>query len=101
MVDEMTSETTPWRRESGDSVELSLHVQPGAKRTEVAGLHGTALKLRLAAPPVEGKANAALLRFLADAFDVPLRSVTLVRGETSREKLVRITAPKLRPDRGW
>ena len=80
---------------------LTLHVQPGAKRTEVAGVHGDALKIRLAAPPVDGKANAALLRFLADAFGVPQRAVTLVRGETSRQKTVRIAAPRARPDRAW
>ena len=55
----------------------------------------------LAAPPVEGKANAELLRFLSEAFGVPQRAVTLVRGETSRRKTVRIAAPKLRPDRDW
>jgi len=85
----------------GDAVVLSLHVQPGAARTEVAGTHGDALKVRLAAPPVDGKANAALLRYLADAFDVPLRQVALVRGETSRQKTVRIDAPRARPDRAW
>ena len=95
----------PWRREEGEgatrALVLTLHVQPGAKRTEVAGAHGDALKIRLAAPPVEGKANAALLRYLAEAFGVPQRAVTLVRGETSRQKTVRIAAPRERPDRGW
>ena len=64
-------------------------------------MHGEALKIRLAAPPVDGKANAALLRYLADAFGVPQRAVTLVRGETSRQKTVRIMAPQARPDRQW
>ena len=95
----------PWRREEGDGARhalvLALHVQPGATRTEVAGQHGTALKIRLAAPPVDGKANAALLAFLADAFGVPLRAVTLVRGESSRQKTVRIATPRARPDRAW
>jgi len=94
-----------WRREDGDDVVLSLHMQPGAKRTEVAGIHGESatarLRIRLAAPPVDGKANAELLRFLADAFAVPLRGVTLVRGETSRPKVVRIERPVRRPDREW
>ena len=84
-------------RDKNGAVILILHVQPGAKRTEVAGRHGDALKIRLAAPPVDGKANAALLRFLSDAFDVPLRNVTLVRGESSRQKIVRIEAPRQRP----
>lgn len=90
-----------WRREDGDALVLALRVQPGAKRTEVAGLHGGALKLRLAAPPVDGKANDALLRFLADAFGVPLRSVALLHGAASRAKTVRVSAPVRRPDLDW
>jgi uncharacterized protein (TIGR00251 family) len=80
---------------------LRIHVQPGAKKTEAAGRHGDALKLRLAAPPVEGKANLALIEFLADAFGVPRRQVTLLSGEKSREKRVRIEAPLRRPDLEW
>jgi uncharacterized protein (TIGR00251 family) len=90
-----------WRREDAGGLLLTLRVQPGASRTEVAGLHGGALKVRIAAPPVGGKANAALLRFVAEAFDVPVRAVTLVRGESSRQKIVRIDAPQRRPDRDW
>jgi hypothetical protein len=93
--------SSDWCREAQDAVVLTLHVQPGARRTEVAGVHGDALKLRLAAPPVDGKANAALRAFLADAFGVPQRQVTLLRGETSRDKVVRVEAPVLRPDREW
>jgi len=78
-----------------------LHVQPGAARSEFAGIHGEAIKLRLAAAPVDGKANAELRRYLAEAFGVPLRNVTLVRGETSRDKVVRVEAPAFRPDLGW
>ena len=91
----------PWLREDGAALVLTLHVQPGAKRTEVAGSHGEALKVKLAAPPVDGKANAELLRFLADAFGVPLRNATLLRGETARAKVVRIEAPARRPDASW
>ena len=90
-----------WIRDDAGAVVLAVHVQPGAKRTEVAGTHGDALKIRLAAPPVDGKANAELVRFLAAAFDVPLRSVAILRGETSRDKAVRIVAPRARPDREW
>ena len=94
-----------WRREDGDDVVLMLHVQPGAKRTEVAGIHGDGanarLRIRLAAPPVAGKANAELLRLVASAFGVPQRAVLLLRGESSRQKTVRVTRPALRPDRDW
>jgi uncharacterized protein (TIGR00251 family) len=94
-----------WRREDSGTIVLALHVQPGAKRTEVAGVHGEGagarLRVRLAAPPVDGKANAALLRFLAAEFDVALRAVTIVHGETSRRKTVRIVAPQRRPDLAW
>lgn len=85
-------------REETDALTLALHVQPGAARTEVAGLHGDALKVRLAAPPVDGKANAELLRFVADAFGVPLRAVEIVRGASSRSKVVRVRSPSTRPD---
>lgn len=91
----------PWLRELDGAIELTLHVQAGAKRTEVAGVHGDALKVRLAAAAIEGKANEELVRFLADAFGVPRRRVTIVRGETSRTKAIRIDAPVQRPDRGW
>lgn len=79
-----------WWREDGDAVILSLHIQPGAKRTEVAGLHGDALKIRLAAPPVDGKANEALIAFLAKALGVVKADVELVSGHSSRAKRVRI-----------
>jgi uncharacterized protein (TIGR00251 family) len=78
-------------------VVLALHVQPGAKRSEFAGKHGNALKVKLGAPAVDGKANAELIRFLADAFGVPQRKIVIVRGETSRAKVVRVIAPTKRP----
>lgn len=97
-----SAEDSPWRRVGADgAVTLTVHAQPGAKHTEVAGVHGAALKIRVASPPVEGRANEELRRFLADAFGVPRRNVTLVRGEASRRKTLRIVAPLLRPDRSW
>lgn len=80
-----------WLKGEGESVTLTLHIQPGASRTEAVGLHGEALKLRLAAPPVDGKANACLLAFFADYLDCPKSAVELVSGSTSRQKRVRIT----------
>lgn len=79
-----------WSQAADGSVVLALHIQPGAKKTELAGLHGEALKIRLAAPPVDGKANAALLAFLAKACGVSKSAVELVSGETSRSKRVKV-----------
>ncbi|NMG50205.1 YggU family protein [Azoarcus communis] len=80
-----------WLRLAADgSLVLSLHIQPGAKRTGFAGLHGEAMKIRLAAPPVDGKANAALCAFLAEFCGVAKSAVVLVSGETSRTKRVRV-----------
>lgn len=87
-----------WYRRNGDVLTLTLHIQPGAKRTEVAGLHGMALKIRLAAPPVEGRANEALLKFIAESFGVPLRQVELKQGGQSRHKVVAITGSKVEPE---
>ena len=67
---------------------LDVHIQPGAKRSEFAGEHGGRLRLRLAAPPVEGRANAALIAFLAEYFGVPRRNVRIAAGHKSRRKRV-------------
>ena len=87
-----------WYRRSGDVITLTLHVQPGAKRSGIAGLHGEALKLRLAAPPVEGRANEALLKLIAELFGVPLRQVELRQGGQSRHKVVAVTGSKIEPE---
>jgi uncharacterized protein (TIGR00251 family) len=87
-----------WYRRNGEVLTLTLHVQPGAKRTDVAGLHGEALKIRLAAPPIEGRANEALLKFIAESFGVPLRQVELKQGGQSRHKVVAITGSKVEPE---
>ena len=82
--------TPNWLRVAGADVVLALHIQPGAKKTEVAGQHGEALKIRLAAPPVDGKANDCLIGFLADRLGVPKVHVVLEAGATSRTKRVRV-----------
>lgn len=86
-----------WLREENGAVVLTIHAQPGARRSEVAGVHGGALKIRLAAPPLDGRANDELVRFLADAFGVPRANVVLLRGASARAKVVRIDAPAMRP----
>jgi uncharacterized protein (TIGR00251 family) len=81
-----------WLNHAADgSLVLSLHIQPGAKKTACAGLHGEALKIRLAAPPVDGKANAALIAYLAGACGVSKSSVELLSGESCRSKRVRVS----------
>jgi uncharacterized protein len=84
------SASLSWLRIAGDDVVLTLHIQPGAKRTELAGIHGEALKIRLGAPPVDGKANDCLIAFLADRLRVPKSRVVLESGMTSRAKRVRV-----------
>lgn len=77
-----------WLRAAGRDVRLTLHIQPRASRTEVVGPHGEALKIRLAAPPVDGAANEALVGFLAEQLGVARTAITLVAGDTSRRKVV-------------
>ena len=72
---------------------LELHVQPGASRSEFAGKHGERIKVRLAARAVDGKANQALIEFLAQHYNVPKRSVRIESGLKSRQKRVVIDAP--------
>ena len=71
-------------------VRLRVRVQPSASRSEVAGRYGDAIRIRLASPPVDGKANAALTRLLSEVLDVPRRAVTLCAGEGSRSKVVEV-----------
>ncbi len=87
-----------WYQRNADTLTLILHVQPGAKQTCVAGLHGEALKIRLAAPAIEGKANEALLKFISAQFQVALRNVELKQGGQSRHKRVEIHGSKVLPE---
>ncbi|MCP5523328.1 MAG: DUF167 domain-containing protein [Verrucomicrobiales bacterium] len=79
-----------WLRILSDGVELHLRIQPRASRTEIAGVMGDALKIRVAAPPVDDAANAALLRFLADRLGCPRSAVGLIRGRSARQKVVKV-----------
>ena len=73
-----------------DEVWFTLHVQPRASRTELACRHGDALKVRIAAPPVDGAANAELVRFLAELLGVARSAVEIVSGESGRRKVVTV-----------
>jgi uncharacterized protein (TIGR00251 family) len=87
-----------WWRRDGERLVLELHVQPGAARTAVAGLHGGCLKVRLAARAVEGAANAALTEFLASRLGVPKRDVAIVAGARSRAKRVVVHGARRGPE---
>lgn len=82
----------PWLRQDKDGCVLALHIQPGAKQTAIVGLHGEALKVRLAAPPVDGKANAALIDYLAERLGIARSALEIVGGQQARSKRVRIRA---------
>lgn len=84
-------------RWDGADLILECHLQPKASKDEFAGLHGERVKIRLTAPPVDGKANAQLLAFLASVFAVSKSQVILESGQQSRQKRVRIKQPQRLP----
>jgi uncharacterized protein (TIGR00251 family) len=86
-----------WYRWDGQDLLLALHIQPGARQDEFVGPHGDRLKIRITAPPVDGKANTHLVRFLAETFGVATGAVELLAGNTGREKRIRIRAPRRLP----
>ncbi|BBL69421.1 DUF167 family protein [Methylogaea oryzae] len=86
-----------WYECRDDEVTLALRIQPKASRDQFAGIQGDRLKVRITAPPVDGKANEHLLAFLAKTFRVAKSQVQLLSGETGREKRVRITGTRLWP----
>jgi uncharacterized protein (TIGR00251 family) len=71
--------------------KLEIYVQPRASKTEIVGMHGSALKIRLAAPPVDGAANQAVIEFIADRLKVSKGTVRIVSGASSRRKLIEVS----------
>ncbi len=90
--------TPGWYRWEGRDLVLNLRVQPRARRDEFGEPLGDQLKVRITAPPVEGKANDHLVRFLAERFDVPVARVTLLAGGQNRSKRLRIQDPGHLPE---
>lgn len=84
-------------RWDGKDLLLAVYIQPRASRDEITGQHGEALRIRIAAPPVDGEANAALCRFLADVFGVAKSAVSVEAGQSGRRKTVRIREPRVLP----
>jgi uncharacterized protein (TIGR00251 family) len=87
-----------WLRRDGPDLVLQVQIQPRASSDAIAGVLGDRLKIRLTAPPVEGKANEHLIAYLARLFGVPKSQVILERGAGSKHKQVRIRAPKKLPE---
>ena len=81
----------PWLHEVADGVLIDVHLQPGARRSAACGEHGGRLKIATAAPPLEGRANDALVEWLAHCLGLPRRQVRLVSGQRSRDKTLRAT----------
>jgi uncharacterized protein len=84
-----------WR---GNDLFLRIKVQPNASKDELSEILGDCLKVRIIAPPVDGKANKHLIAYLAKTFNVSKSNVTLISGETGREKRIKIQSPKVLPD---
>ncbi len=78
---------------------LSCYIQPKSSRDEIVGLHGNSVKIRITAPPVHGKANTQLIKFLAKIFGVSKSSITIASGESGRNKVVRVSNPRKLPER--
>ena len=90
-------DVSAWYRWDGADLWLDVHVQPRAKQDAMVGAHGDRLKIRITAPPVDGAANAHLVRFLADCFGVAASAVEVISGAGGRDKRVRIRAPRRLP----
>lgn len=84
-----------WCSQTAQGIRLAVQITPNAKRSEVIGVLDDVLKIRLQAPPVEGKANLALTRFIAATLGLPKSAVVLLHGQTNKRKLLEIHAPQL------
>jgi len=87
-----------WFRRQGPDIILHVQVQPRASTDAVAGVIGNYLKIRITAPPVEGRANEHLIAYLAKLFGIPKNKVILERGDSAKHKVLRICSPKKLPD---
>lgn len=82
----------------GDDLLLQISVQPRSSSNSISGIHNNRLRIKLTAAPVDGKANQALIKFLSKLFSVPIRQISIEKGETAKTKRVRICSPKNIPD---
>jgi len=84
-----------WLSETGSGFRLAVQISPNGKKSEILSATDDALRIRLQAPPVDGKANEALIRFIADRLNLPKSSIKIMHGFTNRRKLLEIHAPTL------
>jgi uncharacterized protein (TIGR00251 family) len=91
--DSVTPSCPPWLRRHGEGFVLELHVQPAARRSAVVGTHGERLKVAVSAPAIDGRANAAVLRLLADRLGCRAAAVSLAAGESGRDKRIVVRMP--------
>lgn len=87
-----------WYTQTEDVIVLKIYVQPGAKHNEIVGLYNDALKIRVATPAIDGRANVALLKYIAELFEVSRREIILKRGDTSRYKSIEVRNSRVNPD---
>ena len=90
-----------WYHHDNNVVTINVYIQPGAKYTKIMGIQGGALKIRLASPPIDGRANKELLKYIATLFDVTMRQVKIKHGEKSRNKIIIITGSKINTQDIW
>ncbi len=94
-AENQTENTPVWIQSVANGCRIRVHVTPRASKTEIAGVHGDALAVRLQAPPVDGKANQALCAFFAERVGVQKRAVHVVSGNTSREKVLSVAGTEV------
>jgi uncharacterized protein (TIGR00251 family) len=92
----ISADVPSWLRKSAGGVLIEVHLQPGARRTAVCGEHGGRLKIAVAAPPLDGRANDALIEWVAERLHLSRRQVCLVAGQRSRDKTLQVTGPSAR-----
>lgn len=91
----MSAEHYSWQ---GEDLILHCHLQPKAASDEIVGVHGDSLKIRITAPPVDGKANEHIIKWFSKLFKVPKGDIEILQGELGRKKTLRIRAPKTLPE---
>lgn len=79
-----------WYSKADDGLILNLHIVPRSSKTEICGTHDNALKIKLQAPPLEGKANKALIKFMAKTLSIRQHDITILSGESARSKRIKV-----------